>query len=334
MNRRDLMLMAGASALSLPLPALGQTRAKQVLAFYYGWYGGPPRDKTWVHWQGVNTAAGTIANAPHYPASGPYSSLDTATIARHVAQAADNGITGLIASWWGREDRTNQQLTMLLKAATARKLKVTAYIEQATSPDALVADILYIHQRHMHNAAWLRLNGKPVIFLFDRVLQTIGLDGWKAAQAKVEKAAPGAIVFAGTANSLDEIIARKPLFDILHIYSLQFEASKHGDDDGWRQSFYENWVKAQGGLKATTATVMPGFDDSHLPDREKPVTMERGDGSPYARLWQAAIAARPDWVLIVSFNEWHEGSEIEPSRQSGDRELVMTRGLSKIFRAG
>lgn len=331
MNRRDALLAAGAAALAGP--AWAGTSRKQVLAFYYGWYGGPPRDRGWVHWQGVDTKAGTIANAPHYPASGPYDSLDPAVIARHVAQAADNGITGLIASWWGRTDRTNQQLMLLLKATARRKVSASAYIEQAASPAALADDIIYIYQHHMRKASWLKLGGKPVLFLFDRVIQTIGTDGWKAARALVEKRAPNAILFAGTANSLDEINARKPLFDVLHLYSLQFEASKHAGDDAWRQAFYSSWVKAQSGLKATTATVMPGFDDSRLPDRDKPVTFDRGDGTPYARLWQAAIAAHPDWVLIVSFNEWHEGSEIEPSRQSGDRELLMTRGLSKIFQA-
>jgi len=332
MNRRELIITAGAAA--FPFPARAQAPGKQVLAFYYGWYGAPPRTKTWVHWQDVDTAAGTIGNAPHYPASGPYDSLDPGTVTRHLDLAAANGITGFIASWWGRGDRTDQQLKLLLKTATARKIAVSAYIEQASSPDALASDILYIHQHHMRSRAWLKLGGKPVIFLFDRVVQTIGVDGWKAARAKIEKAAPGAIVFAGTANSLDEIAARKSLFDVLHIYSLQFEASKHGDDADWRKAFYGSWVKAQAGLKAMTATVMPGFDDSHVPDRDKPVVFDRGDGSPYARLWQAAIAAKPDWVLIVSFNEWHEGSEIEPSRQFGDRELAMTRGLSQIFRAG
>jgi hypothetical protein len=332
MNRREFLLVAGAAA--LPFPAYGATADKQVLAFYYGWYGAPPRDKAWTHWQNVDTAAGKIGNTAHYPTAGPYDSLDPATVARHLDLAAGNGITGFIASWWGRGDRTDQQLKLLLKAAGRRKIAITAYVEQAKSADALASDILYVYQHYMHSAAWLKLGSKPVIFLFDRVLQTIGLDGWKVARARIEKTAPGAIVFAGTANSLDEIAARKSLFDVLHIYSLQFEAAKHADDADWRKAFYGGWVKAQAGLKATTATVMPGFDDSRAPDRDKPILFDRGDGSPYARLWQAAIAAKPDWVLIVSFNEWHEGSEIEPSRENGERELAMTRGLSQIFRAG
>ena len=44
-----------------------------------------------------------------------------------------------------------------------------------------------------------------------------------------------------------------------------------------------------------------------------------------------SLATRPDWVLITSWNEWHEGSEIEPSVENGDRELKTTRQFAPKF---
>jgi len=44
--------------------------------------------------------------------------------------------------------------------------------------------------------------------------------------------------------------------------------------------------------------------------------------------------AGPDWVLITSFNEWHEGSEIEPSLEDGDRYLKLTKQYGPRFVRG
>ena len=44
----------------------------------------------------------------------------------------------------------------------------------------------------------------------------------------------------------------------------------------------------------------------------------------------AAIAARPDWVLIVSWNEWLEATEIEPSVENGSRELDTLGALGAL----
>jgi hypothetical protein len=70
-------------------------------------------------------------------------------------------------------------------------------------------------------------------------------------------------------------------------------------------------------------------------------------------MWRAAIASRADAVTITSFNEWHEGTQIEPAVpgrharyrylsyngawglqgvQAEDAYLVRTRYWSDIFR--
>ena len=41
----------------------------------------------------------------------------------------------------------------------------------------------------------------------------------------------------------------------------------------------------------------------------------RRAGKTYDGMWRAAIAADPDRVTITSYNEWHEGTQIEPARR-------------------
>ena len=61
-------------------------------------------------------------------------------------------------------------------------------------------------------------------------------------------------------------------------------------------------------------TVIPGYDDTKI--RKPGLKADRLDGQVYRVLWDKAIKAKPDWVLITSWNEWHEGSEIEPSLET------------------
>jgi len=334
-SRRTVLTALAATTL-WPFAACAQKRPqKEVLVFYYGWYGTKAHSGQDIHWLNPDPARRHIDDSPDYPLGGPYDSLDPAVIARQMTQIKDAGITGLIASWWGQGDRTDTQLRRLLDAAGAQGLKVTAYIEQAISAESVAADTLYLHETYARHPAWLRLDGKPVIMYFDRLMQDIAPEGWHRARNLIEKQAPGAMRFIGTANTLEEIATRKSSFDGLHIYSQQFEGAEFRLFPAlWRGRYYRQWVRAQQGAKVTTATILPGFDDRRLPDRKgKRPVIERGDGEPFRRLWEAAINAKPDWILIVSFNEWHEASQIEPSIAYGTRELDTCREMSARFLA-
>jgi glycoprotein endo-alpha-1,2-mannosidase len=43
----------------------------------------------------------------------------------------------------------------------------------------------------------------------------------------------------------------------------------------------------------------------------------RRNGATYDAMWQAAMRARADVITVTSYNEWHEGSQIEPARAIG-----------------
>ena len=39
----------------------------------------------------------------------------------------------------------------------------------------------------------------------------------------------------------------------------------------------------------------------------------RRNGATYDSMWRAALSARADLVTITSYNEWNEGTQIEPA---------------------
>ncbi len=91
-------------------------------------------------------------------------------------------------------------------------------------------------------------------------------------------------------------------------------------------------MKTAGPGRIACVTIIPGYDDLAQPSRKppRPIT-ERYNRDTYKVMWEEATAVNPDWVIVTIWNEWHEGSEIEPSAELGDRELNTTRQFARKF---
>ncbi len=309
-------------------------QGRQVLAFYYGWYGNPQVSGHWVHWKNVDIAGHTMDEATHFPARGAYDSHDPQVIEQHVAEARRAGITGFIASWWAQGDFHDQGMLPLLNAADKAGLKVTAYYETckprgAPSITATADEIVHLLQQYGGHSAWLRVNGKPVIFVYGRAIGELKLAGWQGVMSVVNNRYPGGAIFIG-----DQISAAATnVFDGIHTYNPTGQTAHKSLDEirAWAAQAYPDLVRTAG-AKISCATVIPGYDDSRLGrPAPRPIT-DRYHGDTYRVLWEQAIAAHPSWVLITSWNEWHEGSEIEPSVENGDRELKTTAEFAGRFR--
>ncbi|MHA1341661.1 MAG: hypothetical protein ACTSRZ_17265 [Promethearchaeota archaeon] len=92
--------------------------------------------------------------------------------------------------------------------------------------------------------------------------------------------------------------------------------------------------------KGYVATVIPGTDNtvvhdfigSPLYDGRPGTINERMNGLTYNKTWQAAIAAGSDFINIVSWNELHEGTEIEPTLEDGTYYVELTKYWSDVFK--
>jgi len=96
---------------------------------------------------------------------------------------------------------------------------------------------------------------------------------------------------------------------------------------------YSDFVhSAHSSGKSAALTVIPGYDERRIPSRKLRIHAERNSGKLYQTLWNKALLAKPDWILITSFNEWHEGSEIEPSLEFQNQYLDLTAEFSRQFK--
>ena len=64
-------------------------------------------------------------------------------------------------------------------------------------------------------------------------------------------------------------------------------------------------------------SVGPGYDARR--GSGDPVVKPRRHGATYDAMWRAAITAHADRITITSYNEWHEGTQIEPAAPGGRR---------------
>ena len=308
---------------------------RHVLAFYYTWYGRPERHGHWVHWGEVNDEAHDISASTHYPAKGAYDSHDAEIIDGHIELAKGHGLTGFIATWWGQRHFDDRAFQTLLERAAKKDFKATVYWESAPGEGLdqiaqAVADLLYLLERYGSHPAFLRLDGKPVIFVYGRVMGQVPLRAWPAIITQVEAEYPGGCVLV--ADGYREGFAR--LFDGVHTYNIcGWVKGKTPDElrQASSESFQSAVALAKKHGKVSCITIIPGYDDTKI--RTPGLNAERQDGQTYRVLWEEAIKADPDWVLITSWNEWHEGSEIEPSWEDGDKYIRITGEYAQQFMA-
>ncbi|HEY3761917.1 MAG TPA: glycoside hydrolase family 99-like domain-containing protein [Verrucomicrobiae bacterium] len=312
----------------------------EVLAFYYGWYGNPRNEA----WGNVDASKHEIDNIARFPVRGAYSSHDPALIEWQIDQAKASGITGFVVSWWGRGDWDkwhDESLAMLLKYAAQKDFKISIYWERAPGDgqgqiDEAINDISYVLKKYGKNKAFLKVDGKPVIFAYNRVvLFAVPVSSWPAIIRGI-RAKAGDFVFVGD----DQQSSGGYLFDGVHSYGVNLpdDLGKHltvdklGQLRVWLANYYSSGMKiARQRNHISCLMVSPGSDARKAYKWD--TQTDRLNGQTYRAFWEEATNAVPDWIIITSWNEWIEGTEIEPSLQLGDQYLKITAEYAKPFLA-
>ena len=308
---------------------------REVLAFYYPWYGVDRSGKAGRHWGDINAAGHEASATAHYPACGVYNSLDPTLVKSHIDLAKSNGVTGFIVSWWGQQSkqtRDDSSVPLMLQCAEREHFKISVYWEQVPGTGAernarAINDLVYLVTRFGTNDAFLKVGRQPVIFIYERVLSQIPKASWPAIISGARaKAGPFLLI----ADKYEETNAR--LFDGLHRYNISWAGvgKTPAELRAWAAQYDGDGVKlARQYHRISCATVIPGYNDTKM--RKPGRNVDRQNGQVYRTLWEEAIRANPDWIVITSWNEWLEGSEIEPSVEDGDKYLKLTAEYSRQF---
>jgi hypothetical protein len=267
--------------LALPAPALA---GGKVSAFYYPWYGTAAADGTYTHWSQLGHTPPDNIAAGYYPARGLYSSSDRLVVAAQMDEIKAAKIDEIAVSWWGRESPENARLDALLAAARARGISVAAHLEPYTGRTvaSTVADIDY-----------LRGLGIRTFYVYHAL--ELPLDEWAAAN----DALTGVTTYAQTGLVGAAAAAH---FDGIYTYDIVTYSGN---------VFARLCAQAHARGLRCAPSVGPGYDARR--GSGDPKVKPRRNGATYDAMWRAAIAAGADRVTITSYNEWHEGTQIEPA---------------------
>jgi glycoprotein endo-alpha-1,2-mannosidase len=258
--------------------------------FYYPWYSTPQRDGHWAHWYVHDEDGEHVLSTPYYPARGLYSSSNTKVVAAQMREIAAAGIRTVIVSWWGWESPEDLRLPLILDAASRFGLGVALHLEpyRDRTPASTAEDI-----------AALRLKGITDFYVYDA--DRHAAEDWALALAELE----GVRVFAHT-----HLVGRAKAagFDGLYTYDV---ATWNGN------TFARVCTQAHRAGLLCAPSVGPGYDASLVTGDT--LVRARLHGATYDRMWRAALRAKPDVVTITSYNEWQEGTQIEPARTQVER---------------
>ena len=215
---------------------------------------------------------------------GPYSSSSAAVLDRQMAEISAAGVDEVISSWWGWGSIEDQRLPAVLAAANRHGLEVAVHLEPY--PGRSVATL-------EQDVDHLKALGIYEFYVYQP--QDLPASDWKELTSKesdarfyAQTALPGFAAAGGFAGLYT--------YDIL-VYG--------------GSTFGRICAEARALHLLCAPSVGPGYD-AYRGNGDTRVKLRR-HGATYDAMWHAALAAQADLVTITSYNEWNEGTQIEPA---------------------
>lgn len=303
----------------------------KTIAFYYDWYGNEEFDGGMSHWAHVvlndpadsnNTGfiPGTESNiaANFYPELGRYSNRDPKIIKEHMEMFKKARIGVAALSWWNENNAAEgEKNRLLLDEAEKAGVKVCFHIEPygnrtASSVRDNIKKIVDLYGNH---PAFYRIDDKPVFFIYDSYL--ISTEEWARLLANegditIRNTSYDSKVIGLWLNSISDEGPKflKANFDGFYTYFSAVGFNHGANPENWIE--FQKWAEEND--KLFIPSVGPGYIDTRVRVWNTFTTRDRNNGYYYDMMYKKAIDANVPYISITSFNEWHEGTQIEPAK--------------------
>jgi len=330
--------------------SVASTNEKPVMVYYMPWYAAKPFSGEWGwHWtmghfdpDKVNASGEREIASWYYPLIGPYDSADPVVLEYHVLLMKLAGIDGVIVDWYGSADYfdyavVNGNIAKLFNYTRKAGLKfVICYEDQTvqrfidgkrlTAADAILhaqREMLYLQTNFFCDPSYFRLNGKPMLENFGPQY-FLSSTNWDAIFSVLESSnRPSFFTEDNTLSS------GHGAFDWPPMWLSQQPGTGGVLSEASLKNYLDDFEKKSRNWPAFISSAFPRFHDiyqragvrnywGYLGDR---------DGETLRETLNRALTNNSAVVQMVTWNDFGEGTAIEPTREYGFRDLQLIQAL-------
>ncbi|MEN6583433.1 MAG: chitobiase/beta-hexosaminidase C-terminal domain-containing protein [Armatimonadota bacterium] len=288
------MMCSGAMALST-----------KVMAHYYAWYSNKSFEGYWTHWQenDHNPNVDDIS-AAFWPATGAFSAKDPQVLQQDMKGLRDAGIGTIICSWTNNYDDENLAALPVLNAAAPYGIKVCFLLEPyaCTTAQQMIDGAKYIIDTYGSHPAFYRESGKPLFLVYNS--GNYSASEWAAAIDPLDGTGYESTFLAEyLSSSTTHSLVLNGHFDGIFTYA----PNSSTNPNTWASEV--TWANSNN--KMFLPGVSPGYDDRQV--RSPNSYVLRNGGTFYNTNWSKAVSSGATYAAVISWNEWHEGTQIAPA---------------------
>lgn len=303
-----------------------QVKSLQIGAFYYIWY--------FQNW--LNKCARTKLSEKQIPTLGEYNSLDREVISSHIDMANEAGIDFFIVCLtkelieFGAAKRFFELYDEIVKTKEKYpkltiQFETLSYFsknkELSESDFSKLTDIFKEIEKTIYNdRIWFKYNGKITLFIYVS-REIINIESFCQFMKSLF---PGVYLFGDEVWYGDCNPKRLSGFDAVYAYNLYLEQVRYAGEDNTDRKTGKEFLKMAHGVVDRFATqskmvftkyvptIMPRYNDTGVrPDVDHYVIPEE-DGKLLIEYHHMVEPYIGDLLLVTSFNEWYEDTQIEP----------------------
>ncbi len=323
---------------ALPIP---KTNTMKVFAHYMIWFetNVSSGNGQWGwHWTMTNENPNIIDSTGKrkiaswfYPSIGPYASGDKNVIEYHTLLMKYAGIDGVIMDWYGSQNVNDYAGICKNAVAVAKQIGnaglqfAICYEDQTLGPDVSAGvasdyeigaqdDMNYLNSNFISSESYIQINGAPLLLDFGPATMT-GAGNWTQALS---------------------VLSPKPCFLALWYHSSLAGSNANGEFAWVNQnndaltSFYTSQVPS---LNMAMGSAYPGFQDFYAQGGGGPSlgwTISYLDGATLRTTLQMAQNTSMRYLQLVTWNDFGEGTMIEPTREFGYQSLASIQNFTGV----